>query len=928
MLDRTMSTSSAIQAEQRCEPDVVHIFPARFAVSSGKLLRTIHGDGYISSPQSLSRSVSTGGDPLHQQNDHEIRLVRPGYIYCFHDVGGGPADNWSVFKSVYHSHLPGQQVYAFRQYKVPRKPWKKWKDKFSGHAHDSYIKVPRDVPNIWIAFSEEQWPYKLFKRAARDVNFRNTFMQKVNLAPKSTQYTCELQELGQYVSEFASDTQFANDMNAFREELFFEKDQRSLRKLCKQDHKKARVVVLRDDIGEANDYAALRTQAIHSHRTVQQELYYPVRIAELINSYQGLADQNVMQTLFDDHHLRKDWKRQAENLALRSEAKPVAIQNAQSCIRDILERERGSGPANVLDQIDALQSLISDIEQEKDEEIWDYQCYLQGSAWKCLDMKDAFKVGREREVNPPSKAVLKLLKTFRKIIKFGWSKRVAMERGKLVNFEYMISMQISWIAENCRKITFDKNVTLGEGFATIFGIDLVEKPLKSNDAREIRYAVMKNFSKAGIIGKSGVPRSDIHIDPSTAEISGRVRSAERGSKAIPGTFIHIEGKIDSRLTPTAQGKFEKLYAHGAQISYVGLALSLFAAINYIADGNSRSNNAHTFAGQLASRAELRVAYETLNVTKYVLELAGHSELFFTDTMAAARSRTVREAGKSGIYRVANLSQSGRSASSIVATLRVFNNLVYGIDTVFALAETAESTYRGNTVGSIGNSMLTSAGLVALASGGTLTPIYLGLVLAGTAITLGADSDIKSWARGSFWGSGRYLYWDELARPSLESQLETAKAMTKSRDKIHNRFMHETLAFYNEACGLVIEQKTFSDVPPGNLFFEIKCPFIWFQEDVRNISLAIFSDAVNTGTTGEGRSGEESLRGAPVLPMDWNNMFTFVESGRVIVKMSPKDFKDDYSKNRPVTSARLVARYPKFLNAGNVQGEVLVEHIEF
>ena len=79
-----------------------------------------------------------------------------------------------------------------------------------------------------------------------------------------------------------------------------------------------------------------------------------------------------------------------------------------------------------------------------------------------------------------------------------------------------------------------------------------------------------------------------------------------------------------------------------------------------------------------------------------------------------------------------------------------------------LANLIEGFKRGDTAAFIGNALVAAGSIIMIVTGATGIGAVVGLVLiaVGTVVTIFADSDLEAWVRGSFWGEGYYVYWDE------------------------------------------------------------------------------------------------------------------------------------------------------------------------
>ena len=258
--DELFTEDEADGITAQCDPDIIPIFPVRYALTSDALTAFKESQPSIGTPEGLG-----GGN-------HDLRRLRRGYVYIYAHSGhagemhSDQAGIWHVFRyesltqdensgtirNDTQSGMPGS--YAFTPYQwedgTPSSNWVALTSRRFPYAF-----VHRDVSNIHIAYSEERWPAWFFERMAQDGSLRRKLMTEVDLVPESTRYSAPLSSIADYVTGFGGEAADPIE-NALRHTALQPEPARRVVN-CPNAHDNGRLVAVMDPLGEILDPACV-----------------------------------------------------------------------------------------------------------------------------------------------------------------------------------------------------------------------------------------------------------------------------------------------------------------------------------------------------------------------------------------------------------------------------------------------------------------------------------------------------------------------------------------------------------------------------------------------------------------------------------------------------------------------------------------------
>ena len=156
-----------------CDPDIIPIFPLRFAIKGETLL-------------ALLKTSTTPPTPQNKDTltHHELLRIRRGYVYVFDgDIlqvfrfeTDARDENGSIYRA--DTDIFNAPAYTFTKYAWEDGPRERWKP--TGE-HYPYCFVPKQTPKAWVAYSEERWPYLFFYEVETSTAFRNQVMTEIDM---------------------------------------------------------------------------------------------------------------------------------------------------------------------------------------------------------------------------------------------------------------------------------------------------------------------------------------------------------------------------------------------------------------------------------------------------------------------------------------------------------------------------------------------------------------------------------------------------------------------------------------------------------------------------------------------------------------------------------------------------------------------------
>lgn len=828
------TTQAADEVVTVCDPDIRPLFPVRYALNKQTLF------AFADQCPDLTPPVS-----IDQLRNHELQRIRQGYIYIYahnghpdhtnsdgkgtwlvfrYIAGAGADDNSGHFRTDTDTHTHGQ--YQFCKYE--------WEDGADSdwHIRDSrrypYAFVKQQVKIIDIAYSEERWPGHFFLMAELDGNIRSQLMTRVELEPEKTAHSAPLAELDQYVAEFMPDIAINPDANAVCYTAF-QPDFAGRVLDCADARKHGRIIALPDHLGELLDINSAHLVKSHSLKNFSAEYQYPLVIGRAVKNLQE-AIQEGRKGFFGffkrigDHPIGADYETfyhqiEADQQAIEEEIATLVLGHQEMVSR--------SGNHTLLAEAQiALQGLDS-VTGPTDASRVDYVFFLMSRMFNTLGTSAHGSV-----------ALTQLLED-----------KVEDKSKK-------------WFSIFVKSLTVmaTASTELLQTYRTHFNI------LLSVTAKELAMVWVK--SKGGILHKApiekilGVTQRNLKVLPGQLEEVLRINLAKLGfAGANPASLDMERFLIDIDTGPRPQTLVDipfykvtatgNLNVQGQQLVTVyqnvklgiqggGMLLGLYSAFHAVSHWHSVRGDQKvlgeydpvarivvalldTFAAGKALHSAVNTAQFTQGISQQVFAKLFQANTTYFQAISASTQNLARTGGVA-----ANLSRFV-TIGNIAGVAGILLSGVYAF----------EAAKTNDRAALIGNSLVALGGAVILMFGasGIGTVVGLVLIISGTLITLGQDSDVDAWVKRSFWGSSEQ-YWEGKKRPMpISLRIDRAKVLSDPDDPEHKKrkedFDKELEGYNNLTWRLRIENAV-----QGDGWLKIYFPGIESATDVERLSLSI------------------------------------------------------------------------------------------
>lgn len=290
-------TKSIDNIAAKCDPEIIPIFPTRYALTEEALFSIPKGKA-ISHPLSMTNL-----------DMHELRRIRQGYLYIYakrrhyDGVHSDQKGKWLIFR--YETGFfpdensnenrkdtqTGLSSGSYRFYKY------EWENGAESHwtVSDSriypYAFVNKNVSEIDIAYSEYRWPNQFFLELEKNAASRKAIMTPVNLLADETTASTKLENLPNYVKEFSPTAQENSLGNAVRHTPFQPEDKNDILD-CPLAWKHGRIVALQDPVGEMLDITGLHASVLQSRMYFGAAYQYPLVIGQLCKNLKASVDES------------------------------------------------------------------------------------------------------------------------------------------------------------------------------------------------------------------------------------------------------------------------------------------------------------------------------------------------------------------------------------------------------------------------------------------------------------------------------------------------------------------------------------------------------------------------------------------------------------------------------------------------------------
>lgn len=810
-----------------CDPSVIALFPVRFALSADTLDRIAAGATTIATPQDK--------DSL---SDHELRRIRAGYVYIF-----GDNDTWRVYRYLADPHNDENSTLDFDD--AERRPdahhqfyeltWtnganSKWRQ---NGTPTSYLTVSSTVSKVWIAYSEERWPARMLELLQSNLGLRAKVMREVDLSAPETPWSFKLDGLSSKVSEFMPSAETDPDANQMRYTQLSAESAASLDYLCERNRETARVIVLRDDLGELLDVGALHCQLAGTIQRLADEHYYATSMGDCVDMIRPQVDEAMdhWYKALNSHPLNPEFDTLRKQIADEMDAQETRAGGMIVLMANIFARDGDFSPQT---EIDVALNGISKVKDDKTGEAWAYCWFLLGRSWQFSAItKTGYKVMGEVFDQKGEEKTAEWFNIMSKLLEATQEAEFTLSARNLRHFNFAVSSQAYVMAQRWT-----------QSEAGIIYLQKLAKPLgqmvniRGIPAKDVAGVVRQQFSALNI------PMGTTTFNAAT------------GHFASPGTqLLHVpvvEGTASAHITSSGAQHFQALHDADNVLKGAGLMLGLattYAALKHLSDP---ATLAATGAGAFAQNTKVQLISElvglagALSDVKKMTRIANFGQIRADGLRALFRDGVRFNLGNANVL---NMRLGVNGGAINLARLATFANVALMVGTAIAMSKSYEAFVRGDNSAALGNAMVGAGSLVLIGvditvgTGGWAAVVGLVLIAVGTTITLVADDELTKWLRGSFWGEGYYVYWDD-PRGNFSQQLETSKKLADKIPEYTEYYQKELQDFLDLVCGITIENPS-----RGDKAVDIYCGAIQTPADIARLKVALKQVSRTAGLMG-------------------------------------------------------------------------------
>ncbi|CUH78187.1 hypothetical protein TRM7557_01762 [Tritonibacter multivorans] len=814
-----------------CDPDVIALFPVRYALTGTKLSQIAEG--------SRSIAIPTSKDSL---TDHELRRIRAGYVYVY-----GDNDTWRVYRYLANPHSDenstldfddaerdSSAVYRFYEIEWSNGADSTWRKK---SAPSPFVTLSATVTTAWIAYSEERWPPHMLELLEVNIGLREKVMTKIDLSQEETPHSFKLDQLSEKVADFNEGTPQDPAENQMRYTQLQPEHTGFIATLCDRNLETARAVVLRDDLGEISDLGVLHLQIAHAVQQFSREHYYATSMADCVDLIKDNVDENLSwwKSWTGNHPLNPEFSTLREQVAAdiaAQRARPEAIVNLMA---DVFAR---SGNFSAKTEIEVATNGIKAINTLRHAEVWEYAWFLIGRSWQFAAVTPVGTaiMGAVSMGQAPGK-LNDWYKSMDLLLKASIEGTYVHSFKTLRHFNFALSSQAHAFATEW--VTRPSGLQMMQKVLKPFGIPVVHRNVP---IEEVTQTIRAQFAQSGLVNAHAA------IDAATGNIS----SARTPLLNVP----MIEGTIQTDVSAGGQAHFQRLHDAENVLKGAGLLAGLvttYSALGQLSKMTEPSTRIKsvTPAGAAANNEIVQVISELVGLldgAKGVAAMRGSANL------SGIRAKAMESLFQTGSrlntsnIRVLSAITRGNAIAPNLSRLVTLANAALAISAAIALGKSIEGFKRGDTAAFIGNALVAAGSIIMIVTGATGIGAVVGLVLiaVGTAVTIFADSDLEAWVRGSFWGEGFYVYWDVRRDESFEKQLEDSKAIAVPNSEISAFHKQELEAFLDLIGGVKLENAT-----PGDRKLEIACSALKSPADVSKLEVKLTQLVVVASPAGGG-----------------------------------------------------------------------------
>ncbi|WP_406735855.1 toxin VasX [Thioclava sp. GXIMD4215] len=799
-------TTETEQLSANCDPTIIPIFPVRFALTLDALSKMLDkGSATPPTPSSIDDLAA-----------HELLRIRQGFFYTwdgtyfqifrFQTVQG---DANSADYSPKADVAP-KGSYVFSKYEFQDENGDK-KDSPEGtnwkllNETYPYAFVPKDTPVVWVAYSENPWPSKVFFDIPHNTDTRDTLMTRLDLASRSGPFSAPITELAKRVSGFRRSSETGGDaglddanvvrMTTTRSET------PSFVVSCINTAEKGVLAAIHDPIGELQDICGLISTQVMTQQNFVAQHQYPLVIGKAVKSYQEQEKVSSESGWIKKAPLSQEFDSRYQDLFEKSEAfGPIIFRLAFHWLRKLIQNDTGSFMSQYSTMV-KLCGRYSATAHPNDHRELVAACNMFFASAKAgeancseLSLVAASVFNDLAKLPKGDTADGGLLKAAQsnvsKILSF--TKSLVSTTGKVKNN--------FWPALNAVIVVYGNEMveacfTGSETNATrVLATQMFRKEVTFQKATELRSTFQELLTADGYTAPKLVDQTysfgratDI-FDSAENQILGDLfvqRWPADGELGAVEFRVNVTVEVDSNYKRFASqvGKFDTA-ANG-----LGLLASLLSLHGTIKTWGANSYGDKSDVGALvnSSTGKFISGFSSAYGSVYSLNSARKA----VPGMAASKKLAgllFKENPWMKTYAMVREGQFGNIAKSVrIGPLAAKATGVVGI--VFSGFLSYEGIKREDYAMAIGNGMAVVGGVALLfVATGPIALIAIGVIFVGGVISMMADSDIETWVRQGFWGT-HSEYWGT-ARPSLDDQTIQARVLAKPEAQAY-----ENMKFY-------------------------------------------------------------------------------------------------------------------------------------
>lgn len=881
-MKETMSQQPADQPKSFCDPQVIAIFPVRYALTKDKLGQIAAGATSIAVPQNK--------DNLR---DHELRRIRAGYVYIY-----GDNDTWRVYRYLADPSTDENSTLDFEDSERKAGARQKFYEiNWSNGAGSiwravsnpaSYLTVSSTVSKIWIAYSEERWPFHMLELLENHASLRAKVMQEINLTAEDTPHSFKLDQLPQKVAEFRSSAARNPVENQMRYTQLQAEQVSRLDPLCERNKETARAVVLRDDLGELLDVGALHVQLAATIQRFAQEHYYATSMADCVDLIRTDVNntQDKWYKYFSTHPLNPQFDTLRRQIRTEMAAQERRSAGMIGLMATIFARDGNFSP---IAEIGVAMNGISAIRDKRSAEAWAYCWFLLGRSWQytAVTATGNTVMGKVFDDQGPGKTS-DWLKVMTSLLDASNKGSYAFEIRTLRHFNFAVSSQAYVMAQRWTRSP-----------AGIFFIESFAKPhgrvvtMRTVPASNVAAVIREQFASMNVPTRGG------SFDAAT----GHFASARTHLLNIPV----VEGGASINMTNSGQSHFQALHVADNVLKGASLLLGLCTTYSALQQLSKPAGREATMLGSAVNNAKVQVISELVGLAAAITDIG---KITSAANFGGIRAEGMRALFQNGArfnlaeIKVLNLQSTVNGSAVNISKFASFANAALMVGAAIAIGRSYEGWVRGDMNAALGNALVAAGSIVMLAVGSTGFGAVAGLVMiaVGTAITIFADDDLTKWLRGSFWGEGYYVYWDRDRIPDFNLQLQLSKALANRNSAMSGYYKQELEDFLDLIWGISV-----SNQAKGDKKVEIYCGAIQTPADVGKLTVTLGEVSQSSSFMGvPGPRSSIEVRGVSVD-------LQFIEPQRVLAtfrNFTPREQSTTFGTTHYDT-VDVTARYPKF-----------------